>query len=68
MRKVWFACIAALAVSACQSVQVEALTTHMQKRECATKGRVDVHPIALPGGKVTGFAEWDCGPVKSGGQ
>jgi len=51
----------ALALSACSSFDAESFTKHMEARNCATEGRIDLHPVAMPGSKVTGHVAWNCG-------
>lgn len=53
--------LAGLSLSACANFDPESFTKHMEARNCATEGRIDLHPVAMPGSKVTGHVAWNCG-------
>jgi hypothetical protein len=52
----------ALSLSACASTDIEALTKHLNERNCATEGSLTISGVLPP----TGYAKWDCAGGKPG--
>jgi hypothetical protein len=52
--------IACLALAACQTTDIAALTKHLNERNCATEGSVTIGGLV----PASGWAKWDCGGPK----